>query len=655
MFNWIDWSVMAFYFVGLIVLSVHFLKKASKGLDDYFLGGHSIPWWATGISGMSSQLDLTGTMLITSLIFVLGSRGMYVEIRGGLALMLGFAMVYQGKWNRRSKCMTAAEWMEFRFGQGKTGKTARLLQAFAVILSTIGAMAYFIKGAGLFLSIFFPFSPMACAIVLIIFSTIYTMISGFYGVVWTDIFQSGFILLGMLWLAVTAFMMIPDQASFEALIQTVSGNAAWSSITLPVWTEMPKAYEAFEQMALAVLYYSIFTIFFGMSSSGGKPVYLGARNDRECSKLTITWILTSSIRWPLIMGFVILGAHMISRSLPGPEALSGAAAVIQNAIPGVQPQNWGAVIAEIARFPGKCSPELINALQAYLGDGWADKIRMVTFEGTVNIEQVLPAVIYYGIPVGLRGIVFVAMLAAAMSTFSGQLNTAAGYVVKDIYQRLIRPKAGNKELVYISYIACIIIVVLSLWMSYNARSINDIWGWIACGLGGGLVLPSFLRWYWWRFNGFGYAGGMLGGMLAAVLQRILVPDWPVWYSLPVIVACSSVFALIGTIYTRPTDDAVLQNFYNITRPFGFWKPYKNTLAPAVIQRIDRENRTDISTLFLAVPWQFLIYWVSVQFMLHAWTRFWVGTGLLLICTIGLYFIWYRKLPATNSDPFSCQE
>lgn len=651
MFNWIDWSVMGFYVVGLIVLSVHFLKKASKGLDDYFLGGHSIPWWATGISGMAAQLDLSGTMLITSLIFILGTRGMYVEIRGGLALILGFAMIFHGKWNRRSKCMTVAEWMEFRFGEGKTGKMARLLQAFAVILSTIGAMAYFIKGAGLFLSIFFPFSPVACSIALIIFSTIYTMISGFYGVVWTDIFQSGFIVLAMIWLVVTAFLLIPDQASFETVIQSVSGNAKWSSISLPVWTEMPKAYEAFNQLALAVFYYSFYTILLGLSSSGGKPVYMGARNDRECSKLTITWILTSTIRWPLIMGFVIMGAYLVSRTLPGSEALGDVAVAIQRAIPGIQSQNWGAVVAEIARVPETYSPELIATLRDRLGEGWADKIRMVTFDGTVNAEQILPAVIYYSIPIGLRGLVFVAMLAAAMSTFSSQLNMVAGYVVKDIYQRLIRPSAGNKELVRVSYAACVIVVVLSLWLSYNARSINDLWGWIMCGLGGGLVLPNFLRWYWWRFNGFGYAGGLLGGMLAAVLQRILVPAWPVWQSLPVIMACSAVGVLIGTFLTKPTADAVSQNFYNITRPFGLWKPYKNKLAPAVIKRIDQENRTDIMALFFAVPWQFLIYWVSVQFMLHAWTRFWTGTVLLLICTAGLYFFWYRKLPATNSDPF----
>ncbi len=67
MFNWVDWSVMDIYVAGLVALSVHFIKQASKGLDDCFLGGHSIPVWATGISGMAAQFDLTGAVRLVDI------------------------------------------------------------------------------------------------------------------------------------------------------------------------------------------------------------------------------------------------------------------------------------------------------------------------------------------------------------------------------------------------------------------------------------------------------------------------------------------------------------------------------------------------------------------------------------------------------------
>ena len=651
MFNWIDWAVMAGYVLGLAVLTVYFQKKASQGLDDYFLGGRSIPWWALGMSGMASQLDMTGTMLLVSLLFVLGPRGMYVEVRGGLALLMAFAMVFHGKWNRRSNCMTVAEWMEFRFGKGHTGEIARLLQAFAIIVGTVGSLAYFIKGSGLFLSIFFPYSPMACALVMIVIATIYTTLTGFYGVVFTDLFQSCFILLAVICVSVAAFKLVPNHATLGALAEAVSGNAEWAKITLPGHVDMPKAYVAFEQMALAVFYYLFFTVMVGLSRSGGKPTYFGARNERECGTLSLVWILTSAIRWPLIIGFVILGIHLIHEMIPDTAVLVQVADAVKGSVAGAQAHNWGQIVSGIAAHPEQYAPELIAKLQMLLGADWPEKLRLVSFHGAVNAEQVLPAVIYYSIPAGVRGLIFVALIAAAMSTFDSQLNMSAAYFVKDFYQRLIRPKAETKELIRISHATCIVIVVLALWMGYYAKSINDIWGWIMCGLGGGMALPALLRWFWWRFNGYGFAGGVVGGMVAAVLQRVLFPAWPVWYSFPSILACSFVGAMIGTFSTKPTDEETLLRFYKTTRPFGVWAPYKKQLDPQVVDRIDRENRNDIIALFFAVPWQFLLYWTPVQLMMKAWPAFWVSLALLLVYSAGLYWFWYRNLPKTNSNPF----
>lgn len=651
MFNWIDWVVMGAYVLGLGVLTVYFQKKASQGLDDYFLGGKQIPWWAMGMSGMASQLDMTGTMLLVSLLFILGPRGMYVEIRGGLGLLMAFAMVFHGKWNRRSNCMTVAEWMEFRFGKGRTGEAARLLQAFMIILGTVGSLAYFIKGSGLFLSIFFPYSPMVCALVLIVIATIYTTLTGFYGVVFTDIFQSGFILLAVICVAAAAFRLVPDNAALSSLAETVSGNADWSAITLPLQANMPKAYAAFENMALAVFYYLFFTILIGVSRSGGKPTYFGARNERECGTLTLVWILTSAIRWPLIIGFVIIGIHLIHDMVPDTAVLVQVADAVKAGFPEVQAHNWGQLVSGIAAQPTAYAPELIDRLQALLGADWPEKLRLVGFHGAVNAEQVLPAVIFYSIPAGLRGLIFVALIAAAMSTFDSQLNMSAAYFVKDFYERLIRPQADTKELIRVSHITCVVIVALALWMGYYAKSINDIWGWIMMGLSGGMAMPALLRWIWWRFNGYGFAGGAVGGTLAAVLQRMLLPDWPVWYSFPAILFCSLIGVLVGTFCSKPTDEETLDNFYRITRPFGFWGPYKSKLTKAVVARIDRENRNDIIALFFAAPWQFLLYWVPVQGMMKNWAVFWPSMVLLLICSVGLYWFWFRNLPKTNSNPF----
>ena len=42
-------------------------------------------------------------------------------------------------------------------------------------------------------------------------------------------------------------------------------------------------------------------------------------------------------------------------------------------------------------------------------------------------------------------------------------------------------------------------------------------------LGGAFVIPNVLRWYWWRFNGVGYAAGTLVG-LAGAMPLLFVAD-----------------------------------------------------------------------------------------------------------------------------------
>ncbi len=48
-------------------------------------------------------------------------------MRGGMVLPLGILLIYMGKWLRRSRVMTNAEWMELRFGSGRQGQVARVL------------------------------------------------------------------------------------------------------------------------------------------------------------------------------------------------------------------------------------------------------------------------------------------------------------------------------------------------------------------------------------------------------------------------------------------------------------------------------------------------------------------------------------------------
>jgi Na+/proline symporter len=147
----LDYGIVIVYISAMIGVGVYFQRKASEGINSYFLGDRGLPWWALGASGMSSNLDVSGTMINTAFIFALGASGFFIEIRGGVTLIMAFLMIFQGKWNRRGLVMTLAEWMHFRFGKDKQGDVARLIAAFSIIIMTIAMITYFAIGSGKFI------------------------------------------------------------------------------------------------------------------------------------------------------------------------------------------------------------------------------------------------------------------------------------------------------------------------------------------------------------------------------------------------------------------------------------------------------------------------------------------------------------------------
>jgi len=132
----IDLTIISIYLLGMILVGVYFQKKASSNIDSYFLGGRTMSWWVLGASGMASNFDVTGTMITTALVFALGVSGFFIEIRGGIVLIMAFLLAFMGKWNRRAQVMTIAEWMHFRFGKQKDGDLARIIGAVSQIVVT---------------------------------------------------------------------------------------------------------------------------------------------------------------------------------------------------------------------------------------------------------------------------------------------------------------------------------------------------------------------------------------------------------------------------------------------------------------------------------------------------------------------------------------
>ncbi|MEB3341608.1 sodium:solute symporter [Okeania sp.] len=587
----IDYIIVTIYLLFIIALGLFLERKASTGIESYFLGNRNLPWWVLGASGMASNTDLAGTMVLTALVYALGTKGFFIEIRGGIVLIMAFLMTFMGKWNRRAQVMTIAEWMELRFGKNREGNIARIISAVANIIFAIGTMSYFAVGGGKFLGGFLGIDDRVAGIFLIFLALIYTAVSGFYGVVLTDVFQGVLIFVAILYICFIAFQTVTLPETFAISIpgteQLQEWNLTeWSSIIPPIKIDLPGDYSIFNLFGGVMLFY-IFKVFLeGGAGGGGYMIqrYFAAKSDREAGLLSLFWIFLLSFRWPLVTSLAILGIDY-----------------------GLKNQ----IISD---------PELV-----------------------------LPTVISEYIPVGVKGLLVACFIAAAMSTFDSIINASAAYWVKDIYQAYLQPEATNQQLINQGRLASILIVVLGLIFSFNITNINDIWGWLTLGLGTGLFIPLVLRWYWWRFNGYGFAIGTGAGLVAAILTKAVIlpllnlPQLQEYILFLVPSICSLLGCIFGTLLTPATNLEVIDNFYRVTRPFGFWGVVSQNLPTNIQAKIERENRRDILATLIAIPWQLVLFLMGMMFMMKQWDNFGILLLMFILLSIGLYFTWFKHL------------
>ncbi|MBW2526651.1 MAG: sodium:solute symporter, partial [Deltaproteobacteria bacterium] len=454
----VDLIIIFGFLVLVTIIGFVMSKAASQGMEDYFLGGNKIPWWVLGASTATSNFDMSGTMIIVAVVFALGFKGFLVEIRGGVGLSLAFLLVFLGKWLRRSRVMTSAEWMKVRFGTDRQGRAAHLLSAIANIVLSLGMIIYFAKGAGKFLTYFLPFSELTCTSMMVGIGLAYTLMSGLYGVVFTDVVQMILLTFTAIFVSVQAFALRPDidlPEGMLALDLDVPEGLGQSLLA-----KDPGSWEPVLGMfGICVVMWLFRTTLEGMGGVGGytDQRFFAARSEREAGLLTLESVILSVFRWTMVAGLVVMGYQLVQSAGPGAEAI------------------------------GK------------------------------DAENVLPVVLGQFLPTGVRGMVIAGLIAAAMSTFDSTLNAGASYIVKDIYQSYMKPAASAKDLMRASRWATVGLCVAGVGLAAIVPNINVIWQLVTMGIGAGLFVPLFLRWYWPRFNGYGFAAGTGAGIIGALV------------------------------------------------------------------------------------------------------------------------------------------
>jgi Na+/proline symporter len=621
----IDLSIIGAYILLTLFVGIWVSKKASSSLESYFLGGNNIKWYFLGLSNGSGMFDVSGTAWMVGILFLYGVKSFMFMWLWPIWNQI-FVMMFLAVWIRRSNIMTGSEWILTRFGDNKAGRASHIIVAIFAIVAAVGFIAYFFEGVGKFMTIILPWdltlqvgntivfnSEQSYALIIILLTTIYTVKGGMFSVVATEVLQYGIMVISGLLVAGYAFFAFSD-VEINAVISDEWRNVFFAWELEENWSGK---YQAFNnlidsegyKMFGALIGMTLFKGFFA-SIAGPTPSYdlqriLSTKSVKEAAYMAgFTNLILFIPRYLLISGIV--------------------------------------VIALVTLAPEMSVNPLLNG-----GD----------------LEVLLPKVINFHVPVGIKGLLLAGLLAAFMSTFSAFVNAGPAYMVNDIYKKYFKPVATNKHYIIASQIASFLVVGLGVFMGFFADSINSLTLWITSALFGGYVAANFLKWIWWRFNGWGYFWGMLSGLIVASLQFVLdqnkgnfsegsflyeLSHVHAIYLFPIIFFVSLAGSFLGTYFSEPTEMKVLKSFYKDVRPWGWWKPVLNELKKDDYS-IEKNSDfwKDMGNSVIGIIWQSSMIVLPIYFMIRDYPKAIISLLVFVVTSIILKFTWLdkvRKLP-----------
>lgn len=601
-----DMLIILIYLFSTVAIGLILKKQAQKSKSSYLLGGNTLPWYLLGLSNASGMFDISGTMWLVTLLFVYGLKSIWIPWLWPVFNQI-FLMVFLSIWLRRSNVTTGAEWMLTRFGTRRDSRLSHGVIVVFALINCLGFLAYGFVGLGKFMMIFIPWDiispyvpfqvaeayvPHLYGITFTLFAVIYAILGGMTSIVWADVLQ---------FLIMTLSSVVIGVIAMKAL--------ALHSLNVPEGWHNPFFGWRLDDLdwrgiidevneKIAGDGYSLFTLFFWMmvfkgillSLAGPAPNYdmqkiLATKNPKEAARMSgFVSIVLMPVRYFMIAGFAVL------------------------------------------------------ALIYY------DQLNLAV-AGRIDFEQILPAAISQFVPAGLMGLLLAGLLAAFNSTFAGTLNAAQAYLVNDIYLRYFKPGANEKQIRNLNYTSGIVVVIISIIFGVFAQDVNSVLQWIVSALYGSYVVSNVLKWYWWRFNGYGYFWGMVAGIIPALVFPYLFKDTlDLWY-FPWILLISAAGAIAGTLLSKPTDEATLKTFYRTVNPWGFWKPVR---AKVMHENPDfRPNDRfgmDMFNVVTGTIAQTGLIALPIFIVLREPVPSWISFGLIAMAALILKKTWWDKLP-----------
>jgi SSS family solute:Na+ symporter len=183
-----DWLIVIGYALVAIAIGSYFTRRASGGVESYFVAGRSLPWWVIGFSSVASYSSAGTASAITMLVYTGGLLGNWWWWIPWVIWMPLVAVLWSKFW-RRMRVVSTAEFIELRYG----GWAASLFRSVAAIYFSFGwavvLMAYITGWLTKAIGPILGWSDLKIILFAASLALLYTMMGGLLGAAYSEIFQ----------------------------------------------------------------------------------------------------------------------------------------------------------------------------------------------------------------------------------------------------------------------------------------------------------------------------------------------------------------------------------------------------------------------------------------------------------------------------------
>jgi SSS family solute:Na+ symporter len=200
--NLVDWLFIIAYMVFSFGVGLYYSKRAGKSLSEFFVAGRNVSWFMAGTSLVATTFAADTPLVVCGLVRKGGIFENWLwwnAVLGTMMTVFFFARLW-----RRARILTDVEFIELRY----TGKAASVLRGFNAVY--LGLFANCITLGWVMLAMtkicdaMLGWDKFWSVAILSLVTLAYTVLSGYWGVIVTDVVQFFIKMFGVIMLAVIA-------------------------------------------------------------------------------------------------------------------------------------------------------------------------------------------------------------------------------------------------------------------------------------------------------------------------------------------------------------------------------------------------------------------------------------------------------------------